>query len=96
MLNCYFSLFYTSSQVMPFPKDVVSQLDYNSRLRLTICFFKMKTMLKAEEDERLGPSLALEGPVCPEGGVGDGRVAISRAKPSLFKPGILQDVMCEV
>ena len=38
---------------MPFQKDVVSQLDYNSRLRLTICFFHMKAMLKAEREEEL-------------------------------------------
>ena len=25
---------------LPFPREILSQLDYNSRLRLTLCFFK--------------------------------------------------------
>lgn len=81
---------------MPFPRDVVSQLDYNSRLRLTICFFKMKTMLRAEEEEGLASTLALEGPRYSEHGEGGRRLAVSKARPSLFKPGMLQDLMREV
>lgn len=31
---------------LPFSKDVVSQVDYNSRLRLALCFFRMKSLLQ--------------------------------------------------
>lgn len=95
-------------QVMPFPKDVVAQLDYNSRLRLTICFFRMKSMLKLEEDDHLpaaGQDDCLLGESCEQGGGGEkmegtaARNSMQVAKPtftSLFKPGMLQELMCEV
>ena len=68
---------------MPFPKDVVAQLDYNSRLRLTICFFRMKTMLKPEEDEH-PPTAGLDDPLpskgCEQGGGGRRRRRRRRRK----------------
>ena len=107
---------------MPFPKDVVAQLDYNSRLRLTICFFRMKTVLNPEDDNEEGhplPTVGLDDPSpspsegCEpgEGGGGGGggegmesggsmQMVVARSRPptstSLFKPGMLQDLMCEV
>ncbi len=39
----------THAQALPFPKDVVSQLDYNSRLRLALCFFKLKALMGPNE-----------------------------------------------
>lgn len=32
------------AEELPFSKDVVSQIDYNSRLRLALCFFRMKLL----------------------------------------------------
>ncbi|XP_011403284.1 PREDICTED: hypoxia-inducible factor 1-alpha-like [Amphimedon queenslandica] len=34
---------------LPFSKDVVSQVDYNSRLRLALCFFRMKSIAPQKE-----------------------------------------------
>ena len=36
------------AQELPFSRDVVSQVDYNSRLRLALCFFKMKNLIEAQ------------------------------------------------
>ena len=36
---------------LPFSKDVVSQVDYNSRLRLALCFFRMKTIAPQKETQ---------------------------------------------
>ena len=108
-------------QAMPFPKDVVAQLDYNSRLRLTICFFRMKTLLKPEdEDGEHLPSAGLddsaslssaEPGTCEQGAQGGGegmernggqstcnnmQVARQTNDVRLFKPGMLQELMCEV
>ena len=98
---------------MPFPKDVVAQLDYNSRLRLTICFFRMKTMLNSEEDEHLPTARLADDPIpgegCEQGG-GEGGEGMERTaagssssmqvatqtRTTLFKPGMLQELMCEV
>ena len=92
---------------MPFPKDVVSQLDYNSRLRLTICFFRTKSMLKGDcdDDEPLAITAGAGGGVEEEAslgnfedGEGNERLALCKAKPhpSLFPMGMLQELMCEV
>ena len=87
---------------MPFPKDVVAQLDYNSRLRLTICFFRMKAMLKSENEEDSVLDDVLSGE-CGELGGEKERMAPAPANSmevvrpvSLFKSGMLQDLMCEV
>ena len=74
-------------QVMPFPKDVVSQLDYNSRLRLTVCFFRIKAML-GSEDEEADVSLCIESE----------KQVVKKVptKPMLLNPGMLQDLMSEV
>ena len=37
------------AEELPFSKDVVSQIDYNSRLRLALCFFQMKTLLNKKD-----------------------------------------------
>ena len=101
---------------MPFPKDVVAQLDYNSRLRLTICFFRMKTVLNPEDENEEGhplPTAGLDdlppsspGEGCEPGGEekmengGNMQMVVARSRTptstSLFKPGMLQDLMCEV
>ena len=47
----YKSLMNDMADVLPFSKEVVSQIDYNSRLRLALCFIRMKKILGAEEDE---------------------------------------------
>ena len=98
-------------QAMPFPKDVVAQLDYNSRLRLTICFFRMKTMLNSEEDEDLPIAGLADDPLpgegCEQGGGGEemertaagssSSMQVARqTRTNLFKPGMLQELMCEV
>ena len=36
---------------LPFSKDVVSQVDYNSRLRLALCFVRMKKLLEQDKNE---------------------------------------------
>ena len=106
---------------MPFPKDVVAQLDYNSRLRLTICFFRMKTLLRPEDEDGehlplagLDDSASLSGAeagTCEQGAQGGGegmersgdqstcsnmQVARQTNDVRLFKPGMLQELMCEV
>lgn len=42
----YKSLMKDLADELPFSKDVVSQVDYNSRLRLALCFFRMKSLLQ--------------------------------------------------
>ena len=50
----YKSLMNDMADVLPFSKEVVSQIDYNSRLRLALCFLRMKKLLGAESyDEGL-------------------------------------------
>ena len=46
----YKSLMNDMSDVLPFSKEVVSQVDYNSRLRLALCFVRMKKLLGADPD----------------------------------------------
>lgn len=38
---------------LPFTREVLSQLDYNSRLRLALCFLKMKSLLEDPKQEGL-------------------------------------------
>ncbi len=46
----YKSLMNDMSDVLPFSKEVVSQVDYNSRLRLALCYIRMKKLLGADPD----------------------------------------------
>ncbi len=79
-----------SLQVLPFPKDVVSQLDYNSRLRLSLCFFRLKNLLASEQVES---AVAKE---TPSVGVAKSSEVVQYQPFRLFKPGMLQDMMAEV
>lgn len=45
----YKTLMRDLAEELPFSKDVVSQIDYNSRLRLALCFFQMKTILNKKD-----------------------------------------------
>ena len=88
------------TQVLPFPREAVSQLDYNSRLRLALCFFRLKTMVEGASGEMAaGGGGASE----PQHATDSGKqMAIvkrkfaSDTKPPLFQPGMLQDLMSEV
>ena len=44
--STYKTLMQDLADELPFSKDVVSQVDYNSRLRLALCFFRAKNLLK--------------------------------------------------
>lgn len=46
----YKSLMRDLAEELPFSKDVVSQIDYNSRLRLALCFFRMKMLTGTKKD----------------------------------------------
>ena len=92
----YTYLYIKIEQVLPFPSDIVSQLDYNSRLRLAVCFFRLKTMTDSEDDV----------PSCTNGSEthssSDSGKQIMKKKfdtdknPVLFQSGMLQDLMSEV
>lgn len=45
----YKSLMKDLADELPFSKEVISQVDYNSRLRLALCFFKMKMLAPKKE-----------------------------------------------
>ena len=77
----------------------MSQLDYNSRLRLALCFFRLKTMVEGRGDTAAGGGGACE----PQHNTdSEKQMAIvkrkftSDVKPALFQPGMLQDLMSEV
>ena len=83
-------------QVLPFPMDVISQLDYNSRLRLAVCFCRLKTLTESG-CEVAGCADDSDEPSSP----GSEKQIIKRktvpdSKPVLFQPGMLQDLMTEV
>ena len=40
----YKSIMSDLAQELPFSRDVISQVDYNSRLRLALCYFRMKSL----------------------------------------------------
>lgn len=42
--NTYRQLMKELGDELPFPNDVMSQIDYNSRLRLALCYFQMKSI----------------------------------------------------
>ena len=94
--NCTYLHYKKIEQVLPFPSDVVSQLDYNSRLRLAVCFFRLKTMTDSEDDV---PSYTNGSQTQSSS---DSREQIVKKKfvtdkkPVLFQPGMLQDLMSEV
>ena len=85
-----------AAQVLPFPKESISQLDYNSRLRLALCFLRMKTVINTGDKVPASASHR------------DARKAAAYSKqiikkrppqftkPTLFHPGMLQDLMSEV
>lgn len=55
----YKSLMKDLAEELPFSKDVVSQIDYNSRLRLALCYFRMKNILgKGNKADPLQEKLA--------------------------------------
>ena len=53
----YKSIMTDLADALPFSKDVVSQVDYNSRLRLALCFFRMKSLLETKGDEEFSKSV---------------------------------------
>ena len=86
-------------QALPFPKAVVSQLDYNSRLRLALCFFRLKSLVETSTKQ---PTIKLE----PDMTDLKSRLKLKdqesmqmvkqESKPSRSMPGMLQDMMNEV
>lgn len=56
----YKSLMRDLAEELPFSKDVVSQIDYNSRLRLALCFFRMKSLTRKKTDSLEEKEKALE------------------------------------
>ena len=55
--STYKTLMQDLADELPFSKDVVSQVDYNSRLRLALCFFRAKNLLRENlEDLKNGKS----------------------------------------
>ena len=48
----YKSLMKELADELPFSKDVISQVDYNSRLRLALCFFRMKSLLPKKNEQK--------------------------------------------
>ena len=91
-------------QVLPFPREAVSQLDFNYRLRLALCFFRLKTMVEGSSGETAAGGGGVGGGASePQQTTDSGRqMAIvkrkfaSDTKPVLFQPGMLQDLMSEV
>ncbi len=82
-------------QVLPFPKDVVAQLDYNSRLRLSLCFFRLKTLMDTREGEKKGT--AVQGAEPMGGASTSSSSEMVEYKPfKLLQPGMLQNMMTEV
>lgn len=47
----YKSLMKDLAEELPFSKDVISQVDYNSRLRLALCFFRMKSLVPQKDND---------------------------------------------
>ena len=86
-------------QALPFPKDVVSQLDYNSRLRLTLCFFRLKSLLESNTTQE---TMELESDVTDLESrlklkVQEGMQLVKQdSKSPRSVPGMLQDMMSEV
>ena len=67
-------------------------MDYNSRLRLALCFFRLKTMVDSSGESTCGDV---------ETSTDSGKQIVrkklvSDEKPSMFQPGMLQDLMNEV
>ncbi len=65
------------------------QVDYNSRLRLALCYFRMKSLMQESpvngaEDEDLG---------CEDG---NHQEIMEYRKPAVFPPGMFQDLVTEV
>jgi PAS domain-containing protein len=48
----YKSLMKDLADELPFSKDVISQVDYNSRLRLALCFFRMKSLAPKKDRDQ--------------------------------------------
>jgi hypothetical protein len=67
---------------LPFTQDVLTQLDYNSRLRLGLCFLKMKKLLEQPEGD--SPKMIEAAPT-----------AGCSSKTVVFQPGVLQELMIE-
>lgn len=58
--STYKTLMQDLADELPFSKDVVSQVDYNSRLRLALCFFRAKNLLRENlEDVTVGRLLCI-------------------------------------
>jgi len=79
-------------QVLPLPKDVVTHLDYSSKLRLSLCFFRLKTLMgtvKSEEEDDKEDVM--------EGGLSQCSTELTTYKKRpLFNLGMFQDLMTEV
>ena len=74
-------------QVLPFPRDVVAQLDYNSRLRLTLCFFRLKTLMENGKIDREMNDRKTWSGKCKD---------VVSYRPALYNIGMLQNLMTEV
>ena len=72
---------------------MVSQMDYNSRLRLAVCFFRLKTMTDSEDDYTDDSETHRSSDSGKQ--IEKGTFTTDK-KPVLFHPGMLQDIMSEV
>ena len=67
---------------------MVTHLDYSSKLRLALCYFRLKSVTgTATSEEEAEPK--------PEGPSQSSDVVV-RTRPQLFNLGMLQDMMMEV
>jgi len=78
----YKSIMSDLAQELPFSKDVISQVDYNSRLRLALCYLRMKSLMERSESSKMEEEKK--------------EVMEYKEKPTLLQHGQLQDLMAEV
>ena len=86
-------------QALPFPKAVVSQLDYNSRLRLALCFFRLKSLVETSTKQqtiKLEPDMTDLKSRLKLKDQKSMQMVKQESKPSRSMPGMLQDMMNEV
>ena len=84
------------TRVLPFPKDVVAQLDYNSKLRLALCFFRLKALIGSDPTTTDENGMGIEGCESGYGSTGMSLAVQERQIPSVFPHGMVQNLMTEV
>ena len=93
-------MYNTCLQILPFPNDAISQLGYNSRLQLALCFLRLKAMVDGGGD-KVSSISGKPGKTGRASSSSSGkqivkRKAVHSGKPVLFQLGMLQELMSEV